>query len=81
MNIVSKNQAPAATNDQRPEHIPAQTGMASSYGFPSVMELPTPRFVRPHYSVRKEVLEHMNPIAKMTAELCIARGTWELIDS
>ena len=75
-----ENQAPTARNDMRPEHIPAQTGTASSYGIPSLIELPAPRFVRPHFSVRKEVLEHMNPIAKMTAELCIARGTWELIE-
>ncbi|MEI7434741.1 MAG: hypothetical protein WCJ93_10855 [Methanomicrobiales archaeon] len=75
-----ENQAPTARNDMRPEHIPEQTGTASNYGIPSLIELPALRFVRPHYAVRKEVLEHMNPIAKMTAELCIARGTWELIE-
>jgi len=36
------------------------------------------RSIKPHYSVSKEVLTLMNPVARLTAELCIAHGTWEL---
>lgn len=36
--------------------------------------------LRPHFRVRRKVLEHMSERGKLTAEMCIQRGTWELIE-
>lgn len=81
MIAMKEHQAPAATNVQRPEHIPTLVETATIYGTQTLMELPAPTVIRPHFSVRREILEHMSPVAKMTAELCILHGSWELIES
>lgn len=69
----NEKEAPTATNDREPLHV-NQTALDTSASSLKVVSH------RPHFQVRRKVLEHMSIIEKFTAELCIQHGTWELIE-
>ena len=34
----------------------------------------------PHYRIRREILEHMDPMRRMVAKSLIVRGEWILVE-
>lgn len=76
MQEICRNLASITNSEMRDSMVDENTSINGGSLF---TEYPSLQVIRPHYRVTREVLDHMNPIAKLTAQMCLAHGTWELI--